>query len=288
MFTRTTLLFRAMREGAAGHARLRQENSRLRLQLTARGLPPGQAVLYAYRRGEAEEKLAQTQVKPNGEASLEAQGFRAPDALVLLGGEAPAPLLAGLCAGQGEEWLMEVRSAALALCRRLSPCPPPVAQVQTAQAAVSPPVADMPPAAKAETAQAADPPPVPREVFLPAIDPAPYTAAADRAAEPLLPPPAPAGPPADRLRPLRWPRGFESLKPYFERSIPRALFPMPGWRFAQAAQGVWIGIRREAGWVRGVAYACEGATPPAAQGRWNAAKGADGRWYQMMVQEWGQ
>lgn len=271
MFTRTTLLFRAMREGASGHVRLRQENGRLRLQLTARGLPPGRAVLYAYRRGEAEEQLAQAQVKPTGETSLEAQGFRAPHALVLLGGEAPEPLLAGLCAGQGEEWLMEVRSAALALCRRLSPCPPQAA--------------DPPPAAKAETAQAADLPPVPREVFLPAIDPAPYTAAADRAAEPLLPPPAPAGPPADRLRPLRWPRGFESLKPYFERSIPRALFPMPGWRFAQAAQGVWIGIRREDGWVRGVAYACEGATPPAAHGRWNAARGADGRWYQMMVQE---
>lgn len=61
--------------------------------------------------------------------------------------------------------------------------------------------------------------------------------------------PAPKAPPADRLRPLLWPRGFEALRPYFERGIPCRLFDLPGWRFVNAAQaggpdGLWVGIQQ--------------------------------------------
>lgn len=259
MFNRTTVLMKPLRSGVSGHVRLWMENGCSRLRLTMRGAPQEGAVLYAYRRGEADERLGE------GRGVVEAKDFRDADALMVVSAsEPPRPLLAGLCRLSGDDALLTVRAAAEALCRRLSP--------------VSPPVVEPPPAAPDEAA-------VPREVFLPAIDPLPHVTAADEPPEPLLPPPRPCGPPADRLPPLRWPRGFEVLKPYFEKNLPRALFPMPGWRFVQAAQGLWVGVQREDGWVRRVAYACEGRTPPAAIGAWRALRGQDGQWYQVLEQE---
>lgn len=274
MFTRTTLLLKPLQSGASGHARLWTENGRWQLHLTARGVPGGKATLYAYRRGEAPEQLCHADA--SGETVMAAEGFREADALMLIGGAPPKPLLAGLCGRPDADALMEVQSAAQALCRRLGPLPP----------AQQPKPPDPPPApASPAHPPVSAPPSIPREVFLPAIDPLPYVVAADGRAEPLLPPPKPSGPPADRLRPLRWPRGFEALRPYFEKNLPRALFPMPGWRFVQAAQGLWIGVQREDGWARRVAYAREGRTPPASGGPWRAIKGGDGRWYQLLVQE---
>ena len=259
MVVRSMVLLKPLRSGVSGFARLWMENGRRRLQLSVRGAVDERVSLYAYRRGEADEKLG------DGSGVIEAEGFRAADGLMVVGGG--RPLMVGVCGEASESALMEVSSAAESLCRRLAP-----------KAAVREAVS-LSPAPKVEK------PSVPREVFLPAIDPLPYVSADDNAPEPLLPPPRPSGPPADRLRPLRWPRGFDVLRPYFEKNLPRALFPMPGWRFVPAAQGLWIGMQREYGRVRRVAYACEGRTPPAALGAWRALKGQDGRWYQVLEQE---
>lgn len=254
MVVRSMVLLKPLRSGVSGFARLWMENGRRRLQLSVRGAVDERVSLYAYRRGEADEKLG------DGSGVIEAEGFRAADGLMVVGGG--RPLMVGLCGESSESALMEVRSAAETLCRRLAPA------AVTAVPKVEEPV-------------------IPREVFLPAIDPLPYVSADDNVPEPLLPPPRPSGPPADRLRPLRWPRGFDVLRPYFEKNLPRALFPMPGWRFVPAAQGLWIGMQREDGWVKRVTYACEGRTPPAALGAWRALKGQDGQWYQVLMQETG-
>lgn len=151
---------------------------------------------------------------------------------------------------------------------------------------------------------------LPREIFLPAIDPLPYVTAAMRegngASKKADAPDggpssadggAPAGargvpssaergaPPADRLRPLIWPRGFERLRPHFEKGLPRALFDLPGWRFVQAkgASGLWIGIWAADGRVRQVAYAHSGAVPGKSD-LYRPARGLDGQVYQVLWQ----
>ena len=129
--------------------------------------------------------------------------------------------------------------------------------------------------------------PLPREVFLPAIDPAPYAQAAEETRTDVLFPPSKRSAPAvDRLRPLQWPRGFESLKPYFQKALPTALFDMPGWRFVYAAHaggpgGLWLGIRRLDGRVCGVAYAHRGS---ASQRGFRPILGLDGQSYRIMIQ----
>ena len=86
--------------------------------------------------------------------------------------------------------------------------------------------------------------PAPQEETVHAGKPACETGE-DAAEEPDFPfAPTPKAPPADRLRPLLWPRGFEALRPYFEKGIPCRLFDLPGWRFVNAAQaggpdGLW-------------------------------------------------
>ena len=134
-------------------------------------------------------------------------------------------------------------------------------------------------------------PELPREVFLPALDPAPYAQAfgEEQEEEPILPPPAHSAPPADRLRPLIWPNGFESLRPYFEKALPTALFDLPGWRFVYAAHaggpnGLWIGIQPLDGRVRGVAYAHRGDAPPVAGKGYRGMRGLDGQMYQVLIQ----
>ena len=93
----------------------------------------------------------------------------------------------------------------------------------------------------------------------------------------------------DRLRPLKWPRGFESLKPYFEKALPTALFDLPGWRFVYAAHaggpnGLWIGFHQEDGCVRDVAYAHRDEQPPASPKGYQTVRGLDGQLYQMLRQ----
>ena len=168
---------------------------------------------------------------------------------------------------------MDAKNAALALCQRLKPAPRPAVRPVSAAAPPPPPPAET----------------LPREVFLPAIDPTPYTQAlapakSETPPEPFLPPPRSA-PPADRLQPLRWPRGFESLKRYFENTLPETLFDLPGWRFVRAAPGLWIGMQQQDGRVCGVAYAHRGDTPPSPGKGYRPLRGTDGQMYQVLWQK---
>lgn len=283
MLSRRTILLKPMQPSASGYARLQTDGGTTMLQLHARGLEEGQAVqLYWYLSGQAAQLMAQANVNPHGEVSVEAE---APDAvspqrlqavILIAGGENPKPLLIGLCTEQSAGSLMDAKNAALALCERLALPRSPSVQPVAAQAPAS-------------VTQAQ---PLPREVFLPAIDPAPYAQASApvlEEPEPILPPPSRMQPSADRLRPLQWPCGFESLKPYFEKALPTALFDLPGWRFVYAAHaggpnGLWIGIQRQDGRVCGVAYAHRGDVPPAAGKGYRPLRGLDGQLYQVMWQ----
>jgi len=286
MLSRRTILLKPMQPALSGYARLQTDGRTTMLQLHARGLEEGQeARLYWYLSDQAAQLIARTDVNAHGEVSVEAE---APDAvspqrlqavILIGGGESPKPLLIGLCTQQSAGSLMDAKNAALALCERLNASRRPAVQPVTAEM----PVSRMP----KETE------PLPREVFLPAIDPAPYaeaSAAAPGKPEPLLPPPVHQAPPVDRLKPLKWPRGFESLKPYFEKALPTALFDLPGWRFVYAAHaggpgGLWIGIRQQDGRVCEVAYAHRGDAPPATGKGYRAVRGTDGQMYQVLWQK---
>jgi hypothetical protein len=191
-------------------------------------------------------------------------------ALLITDGERhPKPLAIGLCTAQSAGSLMDAKNAALALCDRLRERP----------AAPEPVPAPVQPVQKPKRE-----PSLPREIFLPAIDPQPYAAAR----EPSVPPPRRTAPPADRLRPLIWPRGFEKLKPFFEKALPCALFDLPGWRFVYAAQaggpvGLWLGMRQLDGRVVRLAYAVRGNQPPG-KGPYRPALGLDGMVYQVLWQ----
>ena len=114
----------------------------------------------------------------------------------------------------------------------------------------------------------------------------------DAAEEPELPPefsPVPQTPPADRLRPLVWPRGFEALRTYFVKGLPCRLFDLPGWRFVNAAQaggpdGLWVGMQQVDGRVCRVAYAHRSETPPPGERPYRPARGTDGHTYQVLWQ----
>ena len=280
MLSRRTILLKPMQRALSGYARLQSDGVRTLMQLHARGLEPGaETRLYWYLSGQHAQEIAQAQVNAHGEVSAEHQEELPPDrllaAILISGGEQPAPLLVGLCAPPDAVNLMDAKNAALALCERLMAARRPAVR----------------PAANAEPAPEPSEPELPREVFLPALDPAPYAQASSAVQEePVLPPPARSAPPADRLRPLQWPYGFESLKPYFEKALPAALFDLPGWRFVYAAHaggpnGLWIGIQRMDGRVCGVAYAHRGDHPPAEGKGYRAMRGLDGQMYQVLLQK---
>lgn len=281
MLSRRTILLKPMQPALSGFARLQAEGASMLVQLHARGLEEGQKTrLYGYLNGQNAHELGQTTVNAHGEVSLEAEENHSSErleALILISAdEQPKPLLIGLCSQQAS--LLDVKNAALALCERL------ITQRRPAVQPVTNPTPEAPPSIQQE---------LPREVFLPALDPAPYAQATFPNAEqqePMLPPPVRNAPPVDRLRPLRWPHGFESLKPYFEKALPTALFDMPGWRFVYAAHaggpnGLWIGMRQQDGRVRGVAYAHRGDHPPAERRGYRTLQGLDGLPYQVLIQQ---
>lgn len=273
MLSRRTLLMKPMQSAVSGYARVQKENGRALIQLHARGLKEEEVRLFAIVRERTARELGSAAVNANGEASLETEAPEEVEALVLLG-TPPRPLLIGLCNGQDSGALLDVKNAALAIAQRLAqPAPKPEPPPKPAAALPKP------------SCRAQEPPPLPREIFLPAIDPAPYTAAAlpkEPEEEPLLPPPRPAGPPVERLKKLRWPRGFETLEKHFESGMPKRLFPLPGWRFVQAAQGLCVGMQAQDGKVRRVAYAYAGGAPKEIQERCRSMNGLDGQTYQVL------
>ncbi len=237
----------------------------------------------------------------------------------------PFPLLIGLCAEQSAGSVLDAKNAALALCDRLSRsrrerigrerqagqtvdgdagggagtdgARQPMSRAEEGKDAHTE-------GAHAPKARAGAAFELPREIFLPAIDPLPYVTAATRedteacagtsdsgptaartASGPRSASSRKAAPPADRLSPLIWPRGFERLKVHFDAGRPRALFDLPGWRFVQArgVDGLWIGILPLDGRVRQVAYAHSGAAPEK-NGLYRPTRGLDGRIYQVLWQ----
>ena len=284
MLSRRTILLKPMQPALSGYARLQSDGSSMLVQVHVRGLEKGQSVrLYWYLNDQHAQEIAKANANAHGEASFEADETESATrlhALILISAdESPKPLLIGLCSQQAS--LMDVKNAALALCERLVSLRRPA--VQPVAAPVAPPE---PPKTQND---------LPREVFLPAIDPAPYAQAVpaaqmDAPQKAIQPPPARAAPPVDRLRPLKWPRGFESLKPYFENALPTAPFDLPGWRFVYAAHaggpnGLWIGMRAQDGRVCGVAYAHRGDKPPAGQHGYRVISGLDGLQYQILIQQ---
>lgn len=278
MLSRRTLLLKPMQTAVSGYARLQKENGRAFVQLHARGLPEGEARLFGCVDHRTVQELGSVRVNANGEASLEAE---TPESLrtLLLVGMPPRPLLIGLCAEQDAGSLLEARNAALALCDRLAPAKKKEEKASSPakgkrEATAAPPLPPKTvPAVREE---------LPREVFLPAIDPARYAAAVPPVQEQALPTPAPEGPPADRLRPLVWPRGFSALKAYFETGMPVRLFLWPGWRFVRAAQGLFIGMYAVDGRVRRIAYACTEQPPNAQRQKYHPVRGLDGQMYQVL------
>ncbi len=253
---RKTIMLRPMQNGVTGYARLQQENNHTTVQVNARGLSGGKAHLYWYLSGHTAREMAMGLVNARGELSLTAEapedGF-APgrlQALILVSEEA-VPLLTGLCVEESAGSILDAKNAALALCEKLRKKPAPA----PAPSAVKP------------VAQKA----LPREVFLPAISstPKPKEAAPTK------------GHPISRLKPLMFPRGFESLKTYFDREKPIRLFDLPGWRFVPAADGLWVGMEQLDGKVRRVAYVYRNAPP---SGSCRACKGVDGTPYHVLWQ----
>lgn len=282
MLSRRTILLKPMQPAVSGYMRLQREGERTFLQWNARGLEPGEDMqLYWYLSGQSAQLIQSAQANVHGELSAEGEAEGAHDrlqAVLLIGGSPESrPLLIGLCGQESAGSLLDAKNAALALCERMNAARRPKPQQEEAPSPPVRPVVSH----------------LPREVFLPAIDPSPYLKASEnkeKAAESMLPPPQNTAPPADRLRPLVWPRGFESLKPYFEKALPTALFHLPGWRFVYAAHaggpnGLWIGMRRQDGCVRGVAYAHRGDAPPAAGKGYRPMRGTDGLMYQVLWQE---
>ncbi len=278
LLSRRTVLLKPMQPGLSGYARLQTEGGQTLLQLNARGMESGEeAVLYRYTSDRRAQEAARGRANAHGEVSLTAEsaGQGELTALILIGGSKQTkPLLIGMCAPQDAGRLMDVKNAAMALCERYQKPKP---------SAVRPVSAPKPPAPKAAA--------LPREVFLPAIDPAPYAQAFHAKEEdPLLPPPKRDAPPADRLRPLIWPRGYESLKPYFDNALPCALFDLPDWRFVYAAHaggpnGLWLGRQQLDGRVCGVAYIHRGEKPPAGGQPYRPLRGTDGQMYQALWQK---
>lgn len=282
MLCRRLLLLKPLRPGLSGYARLQWEGGRTEMQVQLRGLPGGGTRFFWYN-GTARE-LGQATVNPRGEAGmtvslgenlLSPQGMQA--LLILSAAEAPEPLLLGLPGPADGGTLLELRAAALALCQRLTPKPEPDAPSE-----ITPP---KPPASpKPSHRKRFACPELPREIFLPAIDPAPYMTAQERPTEKQ----SPQRPWADALPALRWPEGFETLRPYFAAGRPCALLDAPGWRFVRAADAggpreLFLGLLARDGAVRQLAYVHRGDHPPAPGFR--PTVGLDGKTYQVLWQK---
>ena len=206
-FRQRLILFKPMRPGVSGYARLQSERGALLAQLNARGLEAESVQAYWYGAGGEARLMGATRVNAHGEASLTAElpgDALAPErlqaVLLLSGGAEPVPLMIGLCVQQSAGSLLDAKNAALALCERL-------ARMQQARSVpkgpvqpVSGPVAEPPPPAPPPPVRPAPQPQVipvkqprkrerelPREIFLPAIDPLPYVDAARRAMGEELP-----------------------------------------------------------------------------------------------------
>lgn len=284
MLCRRLLLLKPLKPGLSGYARLQWEGGRTEMQIQLRGLPGG-GVRFFWYDGQPRE-LGQAQANPRGEACLTAgvgQNLLSPKGmqalLILSAAEAPEPLLLGLPGPADGGTLLELRTAALALCQRLTPKAEPdePSEITPSKPPASPALSHRNRPARPE---------LPREIFLPAIDPAPYMAARERPPEKKRP----QRPWADQLPSLRWPDGFETLRPYFAAGMPCALLDAPGWRFVRASDaggpdGLFLGLLARDGAVRQLAYAHPGDHPPTPAFR--PAAGLDGRKYQVLWQEIG-
>ena len=171
-------------------------------------------------------------------------------------------------------------------CREIRACEPQAAAGENARGMPAP-------QADCQAPDKSAPCPVPEEG--PAYAAAPVQSGGtgtDAAEEADVPPefsPVPQTPPADRLRPLVWPRGFEALRTYFVKGLPCRLFDLPGWRFVNAAQaggpdGLWVGMQQVDGRVCRVAYAHRSETPPPGGRPYRPARGTDGHTYQVLWQ----
>lgn len=172
------------------------------------------------------------------------------------------------------------------VCREIHACEPQAAAGENARGMPAP-------QADCQAPDKSAPCPVPEEG--PAYAAAPVQSGGtgtDAAEEADVPPefsPVPQTPPADRLRPLVWPRGFEALRTYFVKGLPCRLFDLPGWRFVNAAQaggpdGLWVGMQQVDGRVCRVAYAHRSETPPPGGRPYRPARGTDGHTYQVLWQ----
>ena len=161
-FRQRLILFKPMRPGVSGYARLESERGALLAQLNARGLDVDGVQAYWYGAGGEARLMGATRVNAHGEASLTTELPRdalAPERLqamlLLSSGANPAPLMIGLCVQQSAGSLLDAKNAALALCERL-------ARAQQAQSVSGTP--DRPPSdsgAQPSAGPAAEPAPPP-------------------------------------------------------------------------------------------------------------------------------
>lgn len=283
---RQTLMLRPMHNGVSGYARIQHENRHTVVQLHARGLPPGTARLYWLTHDRLAREAASAAVGDHGDCSLEAwtpeaSGPGRLQALLLItGDDHPRPLMVGLCADQSAGSILDAKNAALDLCAQLGRHNGKEETVQKAEP-VPEPVAEPEP----------QPEPLPKDDPVPVPDPP-----AESERMPVVEEPEPrqeTSVPVQRkgtksLKPLTWPRGFESLKRYFDGALPCRILDLPGWRFVYAANaggpdGLWVGRQILDGHVRGVAYVTRGSAPPG-PGPFRTARGVDGLLYQVLWQ----
>lgn len=279
---RQTLMLRPMHNGVSGYARIQHENRHTVVQLHARGLPPGTARLYWLTHDRLAREAASAAVGDHGDCSIEAwtpeaSGPGRLQALLLItGDDHPRPLMVGLCADQSAGSILDAKSAALDLCAQLGRHN---GKEETVQKAEPVPVAEAEPEPQPE--------PLPKDE--PVTDPP-----AEPERMPVVEEPEPrqeTSVPVQRKGakpPLRWPRGFDSLKRYFDGALPCRILDLPGWRFVYAAnaggpEGLWVGRQILDGHVRGVAYVTRGSAPPG-PGPFRTARGVDGLLYQVLWQ----
>ena len=279
---RQTLMLRPMHNGVSGYARIQHENRHTVVQLHARGLPPGTARLYWLTHDRLAREAASAAVGDHGDCSIEAwtpeaSGPGRLQALLLItGDDHPRPLMVGLCADQSAGSILDAKSAALDLCAQLGRHN---GKEETVQKAEPVPVAEAEPEPQPE--------PLPKDE--PVTDPP-----AEPEMMPVVEEPEPrqeTSVPVQRKGakpPLRWPRGFDSLKRYFDGALPCRILDLPGCRFVYAAnaggpEGLWVGRQILDGHVRGVAYVTRGSAPPG-PGPFRTARGVDGLLYQVLWQ----
>lgn len=121
------VMLKPMQTGASGYARLQDERGRTLLQLNARGLGSRGVRVFWYCTGGEVKELGTAPANARGEAGLtvEAPWNRvAPERLqallILEDGDAPRPLLIGLCASQSAGSLLDAKNASLSLCEKLT------------------------------------------------------------------------------------------------------------------------------------------------------------------------